>query len=89
MSLESYLQRNGINPDVDVSELTREEAHERAVETAYYNAVLSDSTYHGVNSNAKVDTISTIVKSWDQFEPEDFEELDRAVDAVIEERSGV
>lgn len=87
MPLDDYLARNGIDPDRDVDDLSRQQAVERAVETAYYRARLSDSTYHGTNHNAKVNAVSTVVKTWPQFDRDDFRKLDRAVDQVIDERT--
>ena len=88
MSLYSYLERQGMDPEVDPDSLPVLVATQRAVETAYYRACLSDSTYHGVNQGAKVNTVSLVVKDdrWSQFSTEDFEMLDRLVDKVIEER---
>lgn len=86
MTLESYLSDEGIDADRDVSDLTEDEARERAVHTAYYRAVLSDSTYHGIDRGAKVDAITHVVKTWPQFDHNDFRELDRAASELINER---
>lgn len=88
MATSDYLKRQGIDADKELSELSREEAKERAIETAYYNACLSDSTYHGVNHNAKVNTITSVVKTWPQFDHTDFVELDDAADELIDSRRG-
>lgn len=86
MTLESYLSDEGIDPDADVESLSRSDAKERAVHTAYYRAVLSDSTYHGIDRGAKVDAVTTAVKSWPQFDHTDFREIDRAASELINER---
>jgi len=80
----SYLERNDLA--TDPTDLDREQAVENAAERAYYAACLSDSTYHGVNHGAKVDTVSSIVKSWEQFDADDFVEVDDAADDLIESR---
>lgn len=88
MSMDGYLEREGLDPDQEPGDLSVMEAAERAVEEAYYRACLSDSTYHGVNHGAKVDHISRVVKSdsYPQFDPDDFAMLDRLTDKVIAER---
>jgi len=87
--LNAYLSRQGIDADRDVSDLTEDEARELVVETAYYRACLSDSTYHGVNHGAKVTAVSNAVRRYPQFTVDDFAELDEATDERIAERKGV
>jgi len=84
----SYLRRQGLEPDVEIDSLELEQAVEYAIEIAYYQACLSDSTHHGINHNGKVNTITRAVKHWPQFEnPDDFATLDRAVGNVVRHRS--
>lgn len=88
MSLSGYLEREGLDPDVDPADLSVMEAAERVAEEAYYKACLSDSTYHGVNHSGKVDHITGVVKSdrYPQFGTDDFAMLDRLADKLIGER---
>ena len=86
--LEAYLERQGIDTETDRDDLTEAEARERVVETAYYRAILSDSTHHGTNHGAKVTAVSNAVRRYPQFDVDDFADLDRAADERIAERKG-
>lgn len=88
MTLASYLERQGLDPDADPADLSVMEAAERAVEKAYYKACLSDSTHHGVRRSAIVRELSWVVKTdqYPQFEPDDYSMLDEMTEKLIQER---
>lgn len=85
---DSYLEREGIDPDQSPEDLDVMDAVERVTEEAYYAACLSDSTYHGVNHRSKVNHVSAVCKRdrYPQFDRDDFAMLDRLVDKKIAER---
>ena len=86
MSLKTYLEKRGID-NRDIDSKTRKEAKELVIHTGYYKAILSDSTYHGINHNAKIDYVGFVCKSdkFPQFDSSDFCELDKAIDKFIQD----
>jgi len=85
--VKAYLSREGFKTEVD--EMDRDEAIENAAERAYYAARLSDPTYHGTNHNAKCNAVTKAVKTWPQLEIDDWADIDRRADALIDERTGI